>query len=46
MDGGDVMALILVVEDNLDYREVLVNFLESAEYRVMAAADGDRKSVV
>ncbi|MCI8779753.1 MAG: response regulator transcription factor [Lachnospiraceae bacterium] len=34
------MALILVVEDNLDYREVLVNFLESAEYRVMAAADG------
>lgn len=34
------MALILVVEDNLDYRELLVNFLESAEYRVMAAVDG------
>lgn len=34
------MALILVVEDNSDYRELLVNFLESAEYRVMAAVDG------
>ena len=34
------MALILVVEDNPDYRELLVNFLESAEYKVMAAVDG------
>lgn len=34
------MALILVVEDNPDYRELLVNFLESAEYKVMAAMDG------
>ncbi len=34
------MALILVVEDNPDYRELLVNFLESVEYRVIAATDG------
>lgn len=34
------MALILVVEDNPDYRELLVNFLESADYKVMAAVDG------
>ena len=34
------MALILVVEDNPDYRELLVNFLESVEFRVIAATDG------
>lgn len=34
------MALLLVVEDNPDYREVLANFLESAEYQVMVAMDG------
>lgn len=34
------MPRILVVEDNLDYRELLENFLESAHYKVDAAADG------
>ncbi len=34
------MALILVVEDDPDYRELLMNFLESAEYKVITAADG------
>lgn len=34
------MAKILVVEDNSDYRELLQNFLESADYEVCTAADG------
>lgn len=34
------MAHILVVEDNPDYRELLQNFLESADYKVTAACDG------
>lgn len=34
------MAKILVVEDNSDYRELLQNFLESADYEVHTAADG------
>ena len=34
------MAKILVVEDNSDYRELLQNFLESANYEVHTAADG------
>lgn len=35
------MAKILVVEDNLDYQELLQNFLESAHHRIMTAGDGD-----
>lgn len=34
------MELILVVEDNPDYRELLQNFLESAGYSVAIAEDG------
>lgn len=34
------MAKILVVEDNNDYRELLQNFLESADHEVKAAEDG------
>ncbi len=34
------MTQILVVEDNPDYREVLQNFLESANYLVTTAEDG------
>ena len=34
------MAQILVIEDSPDYREVLQNFLESANYGVTVAKDG------
>lgn len=34
------MEMILVVEDNSDYQELLQNFLENADYRVMTAVDG------
>ena len=35
------MAKILIVEDNYDYRELLLNFLDSAGYEVAAAKDGE-----
>lgn len=35
------MSKLLVVEDNADYRELLVSFLESAGHEVVAAPDGE-----
>lgn len=35
------MSKLLIVEDNADYRELLISFLENEGYEVTAAADGE-----
>ncbi|MDE6319588.1 MAG: response regulator, partial [Lachnospiraceae bacterium] len=35
------MSKLLIVEDNADYRELLISFLENEGYDVTAAADGE-----
>lgn len=35
------MSKLLIVEDNADYRELLISFLENEGYEVIAAADGE-----
>lgn len=35
------MSKLLIVEDNSDYRELLISFLENEGYEVTAAADGE-----
>ena len=35
------MSKLLIVEDNADYRELLISFLENEGYEVIATADGE-----